>query len=80
MTPSPPDNKGKPDHGRPPNTPNDKGREIEFAKQFLGSGIHFKYRLVPPEVNDQKKNNEASTLQHIWIERKLYNCANYRYL
>ena len=34
---------------------NDKGCEMEFAKQFLGSGIHFKYRLVPPEVNDQKK-------------------------
>ena len=80
MAPGPPDQKGNPDHGGPPEAPYDKGCEIEFAKQFLRSGIHLKYRLVPPEVNDQKKKNEASTLQHIWIDWKLYNCANYGYL
>jgi hypothetical protein len=80
MAPGPPDKKGNPDHRGPPDTPYDKGREIEFTKQFLSSGIHFKYRLVPPKVNDQKEKNEASALQNIWIQWKLNNRANQWYL
>jgi len=80
MAPASPDKKGNPDHGGPPDAPYEKGREIEFAKQFLASGIHFKYRLVPPEVNNQKEENEASELQYIWVQWKLNNRTNKWYL
>ena len=80
MAPASPDKKGNPDHGGPPDAPYEKGREIEFAKQFLGSGIHFKYRLVPPEVNNQKEENEASELKYIWVQWKLNNRTNKWYL
>ena len=62
MTPASPDEKGNPDHGGPPDAPYEKGSEIEFTKQFLSSGIHFKYRLIQPEANNQKENNKASAL------------------
>jgi hypothetical protein len=76
MAPASPDKKGNPDHGGPPDTPYEKGREIEFAKQFLRSRIHFKYRLVPPEINNQQEKNKASELQNIWIQWKLNNRPN----